>query len=933
MPKKNLVSQILCFSLVVALFAISLGLFLHYIYWPKLFSLSFSDNDIAAILPFWRIPEEGAQRYIATRLEFLGILTLWPIFLLFSWRSLTDFPLYQSVLHILVRVALLLTVVLALLNVQKTSESSFVSVVYLVDVSDSMSGEELDEAQKLVSRGLARSNSENDVQVVSFASSPRRLKLSEGNVLPPIKRHDSEDGEGFEGRQSDLQAALRYTYGLFPDAYLRRVVLISDGQQTRGDILAEALQAQEMGIRIDSIALEGKILPEIMIRGVSIRERDQLVVGKPFVMELELYSTYAGNAEIIFAKNGIKDDENSKGYDFLEGENIITMQTTAYEPGTLALSWKLDAVEEDGFAENNAFEDRVIIDGKPRILYVEGQSKSAVYLQRALQGYGASQGQNFEVQVRPAGGLPMTSSDIEQFSAVILSDTPVQTNTGRINVSTQQMNVIDNFVRRFGGGFIAIGGEQAFALGGYEGTIIEKILPIQFKAERKKEQPSIAMAILIDKSGSMNGVKLELAKEAAKASINVLANSDRVMIIGFDDTPYMLSPMTRAINRRQIGNKIARMRAEGGTNIEPALEMAYLELALVSARIKHVILLTDGESPYGRIDQLVRQMARDRITVSTVAVGQADTVLLKRIANLGKGRAHYTNDPYSVPQIFVQETEQLGSNAIVEQPFVPQIKKSGGMLAGIVPTHLLGYVATKAKPGAEVLMTAPSGAPILATWAWGSGRSTAFTSDVKNRWAAAWINNSQLFPKFWSQVVRATMKTDKETLFDITYSIDLATAKIIIDAVDENDQFLNSLDVNAEVKPPKGEPFDIAFLQTAPGIYRAEFELPYFGPYELNASLKDKGKELGNARLSFSHPYAAEFMDTHTNTALLEAAARISGGKLNPSDDEIFDPAGATVESYSPIWHYFVWLALAILLLDVFLRRLRLGRARTIKLV
>lgn len=934
MSKKTaIISQILFYFVVVALFAISVGLFLHYIYWPKNFSVSFTDGDIAAYLPFWTVPEDGERKYLATRLGFLGLLTVWPFFLLFARRSLADFPIYQSVLHVVIRVALLLVIVLALINVQKTSESSYVSAVYLVDVSESMSDEALEQAQSVVDDALKHRGPQTDVQVVSFASSPRRLELADSNAVV-FERVAEQGAESFDGRQSDLQAALRYAYAMFPESYVRRVVLISDGNQTRGDLLAEALQAQRMGIRLDTLSLTNKERPEIMIRGVSIRERDQLVVGKPFAMELDIYSSYAGSFPIEFSKNGEKDSTNSKPYDIVVGDNVISMETTAYAPGTLNLTWKIDDVKEDSFAQNNSFEDRVNIDGKPRILYIEGQSKSAVYLQRALQGYGSSQGQNFEVELRPAGGMPMTSTDIEQFSAVILSDTPVQSNTGRVNVSTQQMGILDTFVRRFGGGFIAIGGEQAFGLGGYEGTTIEKILPIQFKAERKKEQPSIAMALLIDKSGSMDGIKLELAKEAAKASVEALGNSDRVMVVGFDDTPYMVSAMTRAINRRQIASKIARMRPEGGTNIEPALEMAYLELALVSARVKHVILLTDGESPYGRIDQLVRQMAREGITVSTIAVGQADTVLLKRIASLGKGRAHYTNDPYSIPQIFVQETEQLGNNAIVEEPFVPQIKKSGGMLSGVVPTHLLGYVATKAKSGAEVLMTAPSGAPILASWSWGKGRTTAFTSDAKNRWAAAWISNNALFSKFWAQVVRATMKTDKETFFDMSYRIDLASATLLVDAVDENDQFLNALEVSAEVKPPQGESFGVTFQQSAPGMYRARFDLAYFGPYEVEAELKDKsGAELGKARLSFSHPYAAEFMDLGQNTELLKTAAQITGGKMDPEAAEVFDPAGAVVQTYAPLWHYFVWVALGLLLIDVFLRRLRLGRARRMSLV
>ena len=937
MRAKSILPKILFFTVVALLFVASFWAYAHFISEPELYTVNFTDHQLWEKLSFLpgvdasaHISEEPVK-YVISSMQYLFILCFWPLLLLFAYRSLSSLPVPQIVANVIIRFLLLATIVAALLNIQKTSESSQVAVIYLVDVSDSMSDDALSQAHDRIQKQLAEMPENTTAKIITFAERPHNVTFDSPETLPPFERHAEENGTN-AGQHTNIQDAIRYAYALFPADHVKRLVLISDGNQTEGDLLAEAFNANTQDVRIDSLNVDSETTQEVMIRNVYIKDRDNLRVGKPFEIEVEIFSTYNTTASFNVWQNETKDTKNSQKLDIVPGSQFLTLTTEPFSQGQMTCKFSLDGVEHDRYAANNQYEESLNVAGKPKVLYIEGNSKSSIYLQRALQGYGESTGQNVEVELRSPTGMPATMSDAQQFDAIILSDTPRVASSGNQNVTSQNMSVLNEYVRKTGGGFIAIGGENAFGLGGYENTPVEDMLPVQFKSDMKKDHPSVALAILIDKSGSMGGTKLDLAKEAAKSTVEALGNNDRIMVIGFDDEPYTVVPLTRAINRTSINNKIAKMRPDGGTNIEPALEMAYIELAMISAKVKHVILLTDGQSPYGSINQLVKQMSSDAITVSTVAVGSgADTVLLNKIANLGKGRSHFTNDPYAIPRIFLQEAEQLTNTAIVEEPFTPKVAKSHNMVKGLQFSYLLGYVTTKPKNGAEVILTAPSSAPILATWRWGSGKTTVFTSDAKNRWASAWINNNSLFPKFWAQVVRETMKTTKETRFDMNVEISYGKAVATIDAISDDDRFINGLQILAQITPPDAEPFEVPFRQFAPGLYDTKFDLSGFGTYKIDATLKTKeGNTLGTAQATLPYAYPTEFMDIEPNTELVHAAVAATDGKIDPDIPTLTNPGDARIRTFSPLWPYFLWLTLALIVLDVLFRRIRFGSTKPI---
>lgn len=925
----------LVWVIVVALTVICLFLSVSYLW--GLETIEFTNIDVVSrlnriLFDMMSVPEEEI-RYVVVHPRWIALLSVGPLLVLPIVYSLSDFRLWQRILSGIVRFALLALIVFCLCDVERIEESNRVSTVVVVDESDSMTSSMRRAAESEVRAALRTRPDDVDLHVVAFSQFPRTIEVDAIGVEAAFLAAGSDEVADVSEslKTTDIASAMRYSYALFPEGAERRILLISDGNETSGSALSEAALARAQGIRIDVRRLAAPEIREVLISGDTVDDRSQLRVGQPFEIGVQIESTHETRAHLDFSVDGEVDAKQSRDIDLIAGMNEETFRVVPSKMGELTVKFALTGLQEgeDRFAENNAFTDKFEIQGKPKVLYVESNSFGAEYLQRALQGYGKSSGQDFEVEVRSATGMPTSMNELLKYSAVLLGDVPRTTDTGRTNVTSASMELLREYVHRHGGGFVAIGGENAFGPGGYSNTPIEKILPVDFKSSQRKQTSSMAIAYVIDKSGSMAlDSKLSMAKEAVKASVGVLNAQDRVIVIGFDAVPTVVVPSTRAVNRTAIASRVSRMNASGETDIVSALDLAYLELSLLTAKTKHVILLSDGNSSTLGSDKLMREMARSGITVSTVALGDANTTYLSRVAKQGSGRSYVVRDVRSVPRIFVEETEQMMNRSIVEEPFVPRVARQHEMIKGVTLNTLMGYVTTRAKSGSQTVLTAPSGDPILAQWQYGTGKTTAFTSDAKNRWAAQWIRNSKSFAQFWGQVVRSTMKTDDERQFDMRIVRENARLRIMVDAVDANDAFLNGLDIVAQIEDPRGERFDVVLHQTAPGFYENAFALAYLGTYFAQATLMQSGETLGYAQETYSFPYAEEYVHTAPNSRLLAAIAETADGCVDCEYDAIFKPEREGIRDYFPIWPNYLWWAFLLIGIDVFLRRIRMAKSR-----
>jgi uncharacterized membrane protein/uncharacterized protein YegL len=882
----------------------------------------------------------GGETYELLAPKMLGLVLLAPYFLWMIGRSLADLPIAQRVISVLLRVAFVALIAFGLSRLARTGSTQKVCTVFLVDVSDSVPDAAIEDARQAIQKAITEKPRDALFRVVTFARRPRAIPLEDGATeIPKLERHDPPEpapAPGVEpkrarlglGAASDLASALQLAYGLYPEGTLRRAVLFSDGVQTDGDILAEASRAATFGVKLFTTPYTRPVPGEVAVR--ELRAPEKIRVGEPFEVHANIFSSRAQKAKATLrqgeAINGL---EGVRLLDLAPGDNDIVFKSVVRVAGEVTYALDLTDIAEDRFKENNRYAVTVAVPGRPSVLYVEGNPARATYLSSALAA------QEFDVEVRGPRELPQSLRELERYDFVILSDAPADA------VSLTQQEAIEGYVRDLGGGFLFAGGEAGFGLGGWYHTTIERILPVRMDSEKRRDEPGVAMVLVIDRSGSMTGIKIEMAKAAAKATADTLAGDDLLEVIAFDSAPMRIVRMTPAKHRARIQNDIARIQPGGGTEIFPALDAAYTELRVTRARKKHVILLTDGQAPPGGIRDLTQAMVAEGITVSTVGLGgDVDENLLRMISDLGGGRFYKVSDPQSLPRIFTRETEMVSRSAAVDDYFQPRVVQPADFIRGIdmrATPYLHGYVATKMKPPpAQEILQSLAGEPILARWRVGLGWSVAWTSDVKNLWAVEWLRWPQ-YGQFWGQLVREHMRQKRGRVLDMRAEIDPATGHVraAIDAVGLDDRFQNGLDAKLEIKGPQpsGEVKKPPMRQIAPGRYEADFPLDRYGSFTLRASLEktvDDGK--GGTRTaavaeSFGHvsnPYPREYLALAADRPTLQRAAEITGGALSAPQARFFDPEGEKIAFHEELWPRFIIGAIVVFLLDLFVRRVRL---------
>ena len=724
--------------------------------------------------------------------------------------------------------------------------------------------------------------------------------------------------------QTDLAAGLRLAEALMPSDFTRRIVVLSDGEETRGDAIAQAASAEDdvelwtlpfTRAAADEVLLEGMNAPDQVPEGSAFELRVVARAQKPTTGKLHLYRNDRLLGTLPVQLQGGRAD-------------VFTLRQEADETGFLRYRATLEVDSaDDAVPQNNVAVTTVAVEGRPRVLYVEGKQGQADYLERVLTEEG------MQVDVIAPGELPGSLAALQPYAAILLSDVPAYGMTGR------QMQLLQRYVRDLGRGFAMLGGDEAFGVGGYYGTVVEEVLPVRMDIQDKRYFPSLSMVLAIDTSGSMGGVgvaeKLGMAKEAAIQTTQLMADRDRVGVISFDAAASWIVPMTSLHNRRKVTSTVAKLRSGGGTDIYPALKASYKALGAEGSAMKHIILLSDGITFGGDFETLIKLGAKRDMTLTTIGVGDdADRRSMETWADWGNGRYYLVTRPEHIPRIFTREAMLATRSFLIEEPFVPTFGAPDPITKGLpdpLPS-LGGYVATEPKSTAKVSLWAKAdeNTPLLATWRHGLGRSAAWTSDVKARWARPWLNTAA-YTQTFTQLVRWLAASEGSADIQAMAELDRGLLEVTVDAYGADGGFRNFLEGEARFIAPDLTVQSRPLQQVAPGRYKARADVGQDGSHLVAVFLKDAdGNPVGQATAEAVQPYSPEYRVSSGGEALLTELSRVGRGTALDPEVVVPDPAQAGIWAPPqrprlvphPQWPKLIWLAALILLFDVATRRL-----------
>lgn len=826
-------------------------------------------------------------------------------------HSLADMSAFRAKASLILRSAILLMLVFALADVRMVRNVSGQCVIFALDMSDSISKSKRDSAIEYINRALKNLTANQKAAVVVFGENAS-VELSPGSYRKIGQIHSMPSTSN-----TDISQSIGLAMAVFPEHSSKKIVLLSDGNETRGKALEQALLASSNNVSVDTVPLTSEQPHDIYL--------DKMVspatakIGEPFDLRIIASAKEPSKADIRLYRNGAP--IGVKHVELAKGKNILTFQQSIDKPG----SYEYRAIMDNAIdtrPENNIAMSYTIVKGKPKVLYVEGIPGQSRYLTGAISN------NSIQVDVRDRSGIPRSMTDMQEYDMMILSDIPAW------NMIPEQMMMVKSAVKDLGIGFTMIGGENSFGAGGYFDTPIEETLPLDMSLKKTKVLPSLSVIIVMDKSGSMSMIqdgreKIQLANDAAASVVKLLQPIDKVGIIVCHSSPSSPVPLRTATDKDSIYSEISTIRAEGaGIAVFPSVDMAYNMIKSSGTRQKHIILLADGDDCDDQegVIPLAKKMASERITLTTVAIGDGkDVPFLKNTATTGRGSFYLTTQARDLKAIFTKDVLSVSKALIIEEPFTPVMDFASQELSGIdadsVPP-LLGYVATSAKPAATILARSNKKDPILAVWQYGLGKSAAFTSDCKARWGARWVSWPE-YGRFWSQILRSTMRRGTTDNFQTVVDIESGTGHVTIDAVDANGAFLNMLNLKGSVVTPDMAGHPLHVEQTGPGRYEADFDARDTGTYLVSVGKAGKAGTSSNVS-AVSIPYPQEYRNSDPNLSLLKRIAAETSGSYNPSPAEALTRNFRKSRAYTELWRLLLILAALLLPFDIAVRRIAL---------
>lgn len=861
--------------------------------------------------------------YFAQPWWLVGCLLLAPIIWL-GLRYLAALGPVRRVMAIVLRCLVALLLIALLARPMLTRKSQRVTLIPVIDRSQSIPTTHQQASLDYLEKALAGKAPRDQLAVVDVAEAASISKLPSGDVT--IRRRNTT----LTGGQTKLADGVQMAMAIAPPDTAIRILLVSEGNETAGDLKEAARIAAANKIPIDVLPLRYQYSNEVIFTRLAAPA--QARSGQTVSLRFILNSTTSTSGKLLLNLNGEPVDmvpDSSEIAVPVELEPGTNVKTISMPVGTRGIHefevvYMPDDPGQDQIVQNNRASAVTYVAGPGHVLVVDSgntEDSTSQPIIRALR--------NSDIDVRYG-----TTADFpDSLSLLMDTDAVILVNTGCGEFSFQQQEMLCRYVTDLGGGLIMVGGPQSFGAGGWIGSPVAEILPVDLDPPQKKQMPKGALVLIMHAcempQGNFWGQKVAVAAASTLSRLDLIG----VLAYGWQGgTGDWIFPLAPAGDKKQVISAIQQMRMGDMPSLHTHLQLAYDKLIASDAAQKHVIVISDGD-PQNPTTQLLNQCQQAGITCTGVGIfphSPKDVQSLQRVAQLTGGRFYNVSDPQQLPQIFIKEAQVVRRALILEETFTPEIAYSLSEIVQGLPgglPKLDGYVVTGPKGGLnQVVLASHQADPVLATCQAGLGRCVAFTSSVDSRWASNWLQWPG-FERFWEQTIRWVGKPSQSSDCEVSADIQGRQVTVNVEAIDPEGKFMQFANIEGQVISPDVEASPIQLTQVGPGQYTGQFQANASGSYIVNLRYTKPG---GDDKTHFTHttvtiPFAPEFRDLTDNAALLAEVSDITGGRIlgsDPNQANLFDPTGLKFpETQLPLLRPLMFVWLALFLLDVAVRR------------
>ena len=842
------------------------------------------------------------MRLTFTHPEWLWLLPpvlAWTLWL--AWRSDASLNRVRRGISLGIRLVALLLVVGAIAGAQWRLREEGMNILFLLDRSDSIPTSQQEQSRAQANLWVKAKPPRDKAGFLIFGADA----ALESEARTAAEREKIQ--AVIDPERTDIAGAVRLGLAALPEAGQKKLVLFSDGNENAGDALGAVAMAHSQDATVDVVPLGVRRSGDVSLQKVGLPSR--LKKGQTFEAKIFATSDKPRKAKLRLLRNDQLLGEQT--VELEAGKNLFTLPQTLEQPGFFGYEVQLET-PDDPVPQNNKASGFVTVREGQSVLIVSSDPSTDGLLAAALR-------EKMNVRLTDIRGFPGTLPEIQSYDEIILS------NVAAGDLGREMMQLLLSAVRDFGVGLVCIGGDQAYAAGGYRHTPLEEVLPLEMELSSKKVLPKGALGLVMHGMEFANGN--QVARGIALAALDSLGPLDEMGVWLWDGTEKPLFELQAVGDKRSLSRKISGMNQGDLPDFQGLMTMANADLKKSTANLKHIIVFSDGD-PNAPTPELMTDIVAHRITVSTVMIGgHVQPTTMMHMAEQGRGRYYDVKSAAQLPKIFIKEASVILKSAIVEEPFTPQVAASSEVIRGIsgYPT-LQGYVATSTKPRAETPLLTDKGDPLLAHWQFGLGRAVAFTSDANAKWARDWVGWGR-YRQFWTQVAQWALRRVEPGDFTADVSVENGEGTLSVEALDPQGNFRNFLNLRVAVVSPKGERAEVPLQQTGPGRYEGKFATRDVGAYSLNLGEFRNGERVSSQVIGASVNYSPEFNAADPDINLLRRMAELGGGRvLNPLNENPFQIGRTRTYHARDLWEDLLKSFVCLFVFDVGVRRVDFDR-------